>query len=166
MVCTYTNVAVDNLVEGFVASGLTPLRIGYGRVKQSLLDHTLDFKLSQHPLKPRHDQTTNELQNVREQIKNLGKSVRDVRLSNKAEQMKRLDYMETHLMQLERQQKRLSAKGYAIHQEMLQEIVSDADVVRIILLLLAQFFHSQSLSPGFPDLYDLHQFCLGFSKRC
>lgn len=28
LVCTYTNAAVDNLVEGIVATGLKPLRVG------------------------------------------------------------------------------------------------------------------------------------------
>ena len=54
--CTYTNVAVDNLVEGLVSAGLKPLRIGSGeRVKSSLDVYTLDHKISIHPLKPQID---------------------------------------------------------------------------------------------------------------
>jgi hypothetical protein len=52
LVCTYTNVAVDNLVEGFAASGLNPLRVGFaGRVPAPLHPYTLDARIELHPLK-------------------------------------------------------------------------------------------------------------------
>ena len=51
LVCTYTNAAVDNLVEGLVKAGLQPLRIGPdGRVKESLLPFSLKGRLKSHPL--------------------------------------------------------------------------------------------------------------------
>ena len=51
LVCTYTNAAVDNLVEGFVNAGLQPLRISPdGRVKESLIPFSLKGRLDAHPL--------------------------------------------------------------------------------------------------------------------
>jgi hypothetical protein len=47
LICTFTNVAVDNLVEGLAASGLKPLRIGCeGKVEENLEQWTIDVILS------------------------------------------------------------------------------------------------------------------------
>jgi AAA domain len=52
LVCTYTNTAVDNLVEGLVKAGLQPLRIGPdGKVRESLLPFSLKGRLKTHPLR-------------------------------------------------------------------------------------------------------------------
>jgi len=65
LVSTYTNVAVDNLVEGFAAVGVKPLRIAFGgKVKPSLLEHTLDYKFDRHPLKPEVDRLANQEQTL------------------------------------------------------------------------------------------------------
>ena len=46
LICTYTNVAVDNLVEGLAASGLKPLRIGFeGKVEEKLEQWTIEVVL-------------------------------------------------------------------------------------------------------------------------
>lgn len=51
LICTYTNVAVDNLVEGFVNAGLKALRIGpVGRTKESLTPYTYQAQIEKHPL--------------------------------------------------------------------------------------------------------------------
>ncbi|EEB91721.1 hypothetical protein MPER_09875, partial [Moniliophthora perniciosa FA553] len=53
LVCTYTNVAVDNLVEGLANAGLRPLRASSaGKVKPALQEHTLEWKMLQHPSQP------------------------------------------------------------------------------------------------------------------
>lgn len=52
LVCTYTNVAVDNLVSGLDKSGLDVLRVGsVGRVNPELYHTTLDAKLERHESK-------------------------------------------------------------------------------------------------------------------
>ncbi|KZS89432.1 P-loop containing nucleoside triphosphate hydrolase protein [Sistotremastrum niveocremeum HHB9708] len=72
LVCTYTNVAVDNLVEGMIApniatssSGLKsyvppalkPLRVSFSAgVKASLQPYTLDAKVEVHPMKSELEQ--------------------------------------------------------------------------------------------------------------
>ncbi|KAL7421984.1 hypothetical protein Q5752_003756 [Cryptotrichosporon argae] len=53
LVCAHTNVAVDNLLEGFAAHGLVPVRYGASdRVRDDLAQYTLDERVRQHPLGP------------------------------------------------------------------------------------------------------------------
>lgn len=76
LVCTYTNIAVDNLVEGLVKAGLQPLRIGSdGRVKESLLPFSLKGRLGDHPL---HSTLLELQQRANEQRKAL-KAIRNGR---------------------------------------------------------------------------------------
>ena len=69
LVCTYTNAAVDNLVEGLVKAGLQPLRIcPDGRVKETLLPFSLTGRLKVHPL---HSNFLELQQQANEQRKKL-----------------------------------------------------------------------------------------------
>src|SRR5882757_9380800 len=69
MVCTYTNVAVDNLVEGFVAAGLDPVRVGYGQIKPTLREHSLEFKIERHPLYPKYEIVSENLEKLERDLK-------------------------------------------------------------------------------------------------
>ena len=74
LVCTYTNAAVDNLLEGMVGlkdstpkrrkiSPLKPLRVTFGsNVKDSLYRYTLDAQVDQHPRKPVLDEMQKRLE--------------------------------------------------------------------------------------------------------
>lgn len=69
LICTYTNAAVDNLVEGLVNAGLQPLRISPdGRVKESLLPFSLKGRFDGHPL---HSEFLELKQQANEQRKKL-----------------------------------------------------------------------------------------------
>ncbi|KIY63188.1 P-loop containing nucleoside triphosphate hydrolase protein [Cylindrobasidium torrendii FP15055 ss-10] len=51
LVCTYTNVAVDHLVEGMGRGGLRPLRVASsGKSTPELAEYSIDTQLSRHPL--------------------------------------------------------------------------------------------------------------------
>lgn len=131
LVCTYTNVAVDNLVEGFVAAGVKPLRVGYGgKIKATLYEHTLDAKLEAHPLKPKADQVLKEQESIEKKRSELYQRIIAAEKSGKAE---RLERMRSALAMLERQILALRAKLYAMHQEMLNDITAAADVVSDLL---------------------------------
>jgi len=131
LVCTYTNVAVDNLVEGFVAAGVKPLRVGYGgKIKSTLYEHTLDAKLEAHPLKPKADQALKEQESIEKKRGELYQRIVAAEKSGKAE---RLERMRSALAMLERQILALRAKLYAMHQEMLSDITAAADVVSGLL---------------------------------
>jgi hypothetical protein len=134
LVCTYTNVAVDNLVEGFVAAGVKPLRVGYGgKIKASLHEHTLDAKLEAHPLKAKADQVLKEQESTERKRGELSQRIVAAEKSGKAE---RLERMRSALAMLERQILAQRAKLYAMHQEMLNDITAAADVVSDLLSAL------------------------------
>lgn len=49
LICAYTNATVDNLVEGLVAKGLKPLRVGSEeRVREDLKEWTLQAQYETH----------------------------------------------------------------------------------------------------------------------
>jgi hypothetical protein len=130
LVCTYTNVAVDNLVEGFAAAGVKPLRIGFGaKIKSSLYEYTLDAKLEAHPLKLKVDQLLKDQENVE---RKLGALEHRIVVAEKSGSEK-LSSMRTAFTLLERQVLALRAKLYALHQEMLNDITAAADVVSDLL---------------------------------
>lgn len=89
MLCTYTNVAVDNLVEGFLENSpdsmskhppLKPLRIGsLGKVRPSLEPHTLEARMAAHPLAPQLEIVKGLLDGVVKRRKELGQTIKELR---------------------------------------------------------------------------------------
>ncbi|KXN83989.1 hypothetical protein AN958_00636, partial [Leucoagaricus sp. SymC.cos] len=135
MVCTYTNVAVDNLVEGFVKAGLKPLRVGFGsRIRRSLKDYSLDYLLSQHPLQPLCLETTVALDRLESEISDLtsqlSATLRKIEAGNTSKILKqRAENMYRAMAMKDRQQNQLKGKIFGLQQEMLHDIVKSADVV-------------------------------------
>ncbi|KAF7370780.1 hypothetical protein MSAN_00711400 [Mycena sanguinolenta] len=138
LVCTYTNVAVDNLVEGLAASNVRPLRVGFGgKVKDSLAEHTLEYHLEYHPRKPSLDLLLKEEKGIALGIHELSKKMLDVR--ERLERAKTpnarqvviqiLTNMEADLTLRERMQKSVNARIYALQMEMLRDVVAKADVI-------------------------------------
>ena len=129
LVCTYTNVAVDNLVEGFVKTGVKALRVAFGsKVKPSLEEHTLGYKLDHHPLKPEVDRLGDQEQEMQRDIVNLKKMIS--KLDASGHHQGRLDCMKRDLVGKEKMYNIAKAKQYALKERMLRDILSEADVVR------------------------------------
>lgn len=142
LVCTYTNVAVDNLVEGLAASGVRPLRVGFGgKVKESLVEHTLDYKLAQHPLKPNLEVLVKKEEAVALRIRDINKMLEEKLAearefhskgtsAHKIERTRQMvANMEADLALRARMQMSLKSRIYALEMEMLHDVVSKADVV-------------------------------------
>lgn len=140
LVCTYTNVAVDNLVEGFVNAGVKPLRVGYnGNVRSSVIEYSLDSKLSKHPLHPTlecliHDGLVVEkaVNALLTKYKALEHKIAKSEKPRKST-IARAHNMKNELIKLQMRQKMIKRKTYALQQQMLRDVVADADVVSVEL---------------------------------
>ncbi|KAF8553618.1 P-loop containing nucleoside triphosphate hydrolase protein [Imleria badia] len=130
LVCAYTNAAVDNLVEGLAGAGLKPLRIGFrGKVKDSLTEHTLDYKLDRHLFKSTVDRLLEEKRVAEKKRTDLTKRIEAMQRAPTTRATWRLDQMRSALLAQERQSMAIAAKLYAIHQEMLRDLTAGSDVI-------------------------------------
>ena len=134
--CTYTNVAVDNLVDGLVSAGVKALRVGFGgSVRSSVLEHTLDYKLSIHPLQPRLLDLAKEEEGLGRRIAGLKIDLRDVcdkESSGDATAIAKAERMRKALLAVQGEHAGVRSRKYAMQQQMLREVISDADVVSLL----------------------------------
>jgi hypothetical protein len=134
LVCTYTNIAVDNLVEGLAKAGVKPLRVG-GSIQKSLIEHSLDYKLENHPLHPMLVRAVSEDEKLSRQIQELERAKKELskklwEAGNLSKSMAvREDNMSKGLIAMQNKHKNLQQKIYAMQQQMLRETVDAADVV-------------------------------------
>jgi len=128
MVCTYTNVAVDNLVEGLVAAGLDPVRIGYGQIKSTLQEHSFEFKIEQHPLYPEYRVVSKNLDELEKELRKTSVAVLEhqKRRAPSPELSRLKSYRDVVYVKLSRS----NSKKQAIYQQMQTEVLTSADVVR------------------------------------
>jgi regulator of nonsense transcripts 1 len=129
-VCTYTNVAVDNLVEGFARTGLSPLRVGGYLDKKTtapLKIHSLEYKMEQHRLYP-------SLTKLEESIKQLESSTHQLEFSTSEAKTKKTAQgrVEDMVADLNKRNNRLYVlrrRHYAMEQSMQRDIFNAADVI-------------------------------------
>ena len=130
---------MDNLCEGLAENSvMSPLRVGYGgKVKASLYEHSLDYKLFLHPLKKRVDRLTEDEERMRKRLVTLGGTVKQLGEKGNTSKglIERRARMQKEIVLGEKRLAVTRAKMYALRQEMLQEIVGHADVVRSVLIL-------------------------------
>ena len=128
--------AVDNLVEGLANAGVKPLRIAHeGKVKASIQEHTLQFKLDKHILKPKLDSLLNIAQTVQDKILDLQTDIKNFKGESKS-LVERLRNMRRAMIQKERQSVVLNLKIWMLRQRMLHDVVNQSDVVRWTLIIV------------------------------
>ncbi|KAI0314198.1 P-loop containing nucleoside triphosphate hydrolase protein [Amylostereum chailletii] len=129
LVCTYTNVAVDNLVEGFAAAGLTPLRVSSsGRSKRSLYAHTLEAHLERHPRRGALEKKTKEAEAAGARVKSLSALIAKEAPGGEGRKQ-RAENMRQARANAERRLGALNGAVWRMKQEMLGDVLRTADVV-------------------------------------
>ncbi|CAK5279145.1 unnamed protein product [Mycena citricolor] len=137
LVCTYTNVAVDNLVEGFAAANMRPLRVGSaGRVKESLKQYTLHQKLAEHPLQQVLEPLQVEKEKLEKQLDELDTKIDEAEKKTKTANNKAAERllairlnMDREKTRKQRQHRSLKGRVYALQMKMLKHIIMEADVI-------------------------------------
>ncbi|KAH0579749.1 hypothetical protein H2248_002586 [Termitomyces sp. 'cryptogamus'] len=130
LVCTYTNVAVDNLVEGLVQSGVKALRVGSGSsVRSSITQYTLDHKLSEHPSTPLLQRVVKDIDDLTRRIDDLKERLDATIQQTGRRAQQKAENMTRGLLALTANLQALKSKKYALSQEMLRDVLSDADVI-------------------------------------
>ncbi|KLO16533.1 P-loop containing nucleoside triphosphate hydrolase protein [Schizopora paradoxa] len=133
LVCTYTNVAVDNLVEGFVSQGLKPLRIGFeGKVKSDLEEHLLEYQFDSHPLQKLFEKITEKIREMNTAIRDLSAQIKKLKeessISSKGMQ-ERIANMERELEKKMERKQSLKVRRFIMEQRMYRDILSKVDVI-------------------------------------
>ncbi|KAG8962067.1 hypothetical protein FRC05_005536 [Tulasnella sp. 425] len=126
LICTYTNVAVDNLIEALVTAGVKPLRVASpGKVKESIVQYSLEAKMETHRLKPELDELTAKLKRLHERREELHQKLIDLLGDDSPKALKTKAKYEEVQGSIKRKESAL----YKVRMTMLHEIVHSADVI-------------------------------------
>ena len=117
--------ALDHIVEGLVGRGLKPLRVGLdAKVQPALKEYVLEAYLDRHPRRNDLERLVREETRLQEKARLLEKNVGEG--SNKA---RRLVSLQTILANVDRQLRVVKAKVFKLRQEMITDVLKQADVV-------------------------------------
>ncbi|KDQ17106.1 hypothetical protein BOTBODRAFT_106235 [Botryobasidium botryosum FD-172 SS1] len=129
LVCTYTNVAVDNLVEPLAAAGLRPLRVGFaGNVKPELRKYTLDARMEEHPLAPERKRLLEEVKELESKARRRA-ALRDPESKSRKIVVDRGSSLYLALPYIKERLERIRSMLYWLKEQMIADILSEADVV-------------------------------------
>ncbi|KAI0687606.1 P-loop containing nucleoside triphosphate hydrolase protein [Cytidiella melzeri] len=136
LICTFTNVAVDNIIEGILSSSLHPLRVGTsGKIKPSLSKCVLENRLAVHPRAPDLEKARQQVQVTRNRMREMRESIRELKAKEKsgAGLKKRyegiIENREKEEERLRKMAERQNRRAYAIYMDILTQEVLAADVV-------------------------------------
>jgi hypothetical protein len=117
--------ALDHIVEGLVARGLKPLRVGLdSKVRPALKDYVLEAYLDRHPRRSDLERLVREEVKLQEKIRLLERSIEEAK-----NQPKRLGSVRTIMANVDRQFWVVKAKLFRLRQEMITDVLTQVDVV-------------------------------------
>jgi AAA domain len=125
LICTYTNMALDHVVEGLVGRGLKPLRVGLdSKVRPALKDYTLEAYLDRHPQRSQLERLVREEIKLREKARLLEKSIDEAR-----NEPNKLASLRAIMANVDRQFWVVKARLFKLRQAMITDVLKQADVV-------------------------------------
>ncbi|KAI0270758.1 AAA domain-containing protein [Gloeopeniophorella convolvens] len=131
LVCTYTNMALDHILEGLVKEGLRPLRIGLdGKVQPALQEYTLDANLERHPRRAELERRVREELKLQEKLRGL-----ETKISDAQDKPRALVSLQAIWASVERQLWGVQAKLFRQRQEMITDVLKQADVSQHVVLI-------------------------------
>ena len=128
LVCTYTNMALDHIVEGLVGRGLKPLRVGLdAKVRPALKDYVLEAYLDRHPRRNDLERLVRDETRLKEKAELLEKKIGEASNSRS-----RVANLRTILANVDRQFWVVKARGFRLRQEMITDVLKEVDVVGLV----------------------------------
>lgn len=114
--------ALDHIVEGLVGRGLKPLRVGLeAKVQPALKDYTLEANLDRHPRRNDLEHLVCEETRLQEKARLLEKNI--------GEKSNKRGRLGTILASVARQIWVAKTKVFKLRQEMITDVLKQADVV-------------------------------------
>ncbi|THH07595.1 hypothetical protein EW145_g3266 [Phellinidium pouzarii] len=130
LVCTYTNVAVDNLLESLIANGLKPLRVGFeGKEKVGLEDYMFQHQFENHVEKPAYTKCKEAKEEVTKAIRDLEAKIKALKKKERSTFSQRLENMDKELKSLEAKRASRAMQEYRVRQTIVRDIIMKADVI-------------------------------------
>lgn len=130
-------------MEGLAKAGVKPLRVGsQGNIRSSLIPHSLDHKLQTHPLYSTFKKAAEEIDNLAKEIRALdlryAKHLRKTEEQAETPTKRQVTMAENIFKDREMKTLRLKSiqkKSYGIEQQMMRDVVADADVVGTFIFI-------------------------------
>lgn len=120
-------------MEGLVRSGVKALRVGSGSsVRSSITEYTLDHKLSEHPLAPQLQKIVEDIETLTLKIDDLQERLDDTARQEGSRKQQMAENMTRALLAMSKNLQVLKSRKYGLSQQMLRDVLSDADVVSLL----------------------------------
>ncbi|KAH9960270.1 AAA domain-containing protein [Russula dissimulans] len=133
LVCTYTNMALDHIVDGLVRRGLKPLRVGLdAKVQPALKDYVLEAYLDKHPRRGDLERLVSEETRLQEKVRVLERNIEEAKARD---QPNRLASLRTIMGNVDRQLWVVKTKLFKLRQEMITDVLKQVDVSQHVVLI-------------------------------
>ncbi|KAI0087655.1 P-loop containing nucleoside triphosphate hydrolase protein [Irpex rosettiformis] len=139
LLCTFTNGAVDNIIEGLVSASLRPLRIGNSpKIKGSLSAYVLEDQMERHHSAPDLAKAKEKAEEYGARLKKLHKDIADLRqkiagAKSSSAMLRRmggrLSNMQSEIKRLYEKERVERNREWAIYMAMLTDVIRCADVI-------------------------------------
>ncbi|KAI9512155.1 P-loop containing nucleoside triphosphate hydrolase protein [Russula earlei] len=127
LVCTYTNMALDHIVEGFVRRGLKPLRVGLdAKVQPAVKGFVLEAYLDRHPRRGDLERLVREETRLQEKARVLERDIEEAKARG---QPIRVGTLQTIMANVNRQLSAVNVRLFKLRQEMITNVLKQADVI-------------------------------------